>query len=172
MKYSKFILIAMLIFFASCEDTILSNQNDCVFEENNNMDGLIDDIERAIMDDCRDNAFTSKSEIENNLIGEWKLIGHGEGWISTVSQPCAYITVLEDALTFEYEHRIGGTYYLDTLTFHSWEIEEVNWSGGQYFRLNATPYTSGLFINQFCNDYMYGDGTSSDGNMYLYEKVE
>ncbi len=172
MKYSKFILIIIVALFAACEEAILTNQNDCVFEENNNMDGIIDSTEWAIMNDCTENAFTSKNEIENNLIGEWKLIGHGEGWVHTISQPCAYVTVLDDALILEYESGYSNVYYVDTVTLHSWQIEEVNWSGGQYFNLTTTPYAPGLYINQFCTNYMYGDATPSDGNMYLYEKVE
>jgi len=144
MKNSKFILIAILAFFAACEETTFTNQNDCVFVENDNMDGIIDDTERGIMDYCRENSFTSKSEIESNLIGEWKLIGHGEGWISTLSQPCAYITILEGTLAFEFEQKYMDVYEVDTITFHSWEIEEVNWAGGQYFSLNTTPYAPGL----------------------------
>jgi len=168
MKHSKFILISILALFVSCEDTIIfDNQNDCVFEENSNMDGFIDDTERAIMTDCRENPLTSKSEIENNLIGEWKLIGHGEGWIPTISQPCAYVTILDGVLAFEAEDS-----NIDTVTFHSWEIEEVNWSGSQYFVLNTTPLAYGLNINKFCNNYMYVDATPFDGNMYLYEKVK
>ncbi len=85
-----------------------------------------------------------------------------------MSQPCGYIIISEDKLTFEFRNE-----YTDTVSTHQWEIEEVNWSGGQYFRLKILPeYVEGLFINQFCENYMYGDATPSDGNMYLYTKVD
>ena len=166
------ILVVALTLFMSCdkEDTFVDpGSHSCVFEQNDeDMDGLIDATERSIMDQCSENAFTSKSEIEDNLIGEWELIGHGEGWIPTKSQPCAYVTITADELTFEYES--AGT---DTTTMHSWEIEEVNGSGGTFFRLNTFPeYVEGLLITQFCLTYMYGNAMPSDGNMYLYQKVK
>ena len=42
---------------------------------------------------CRDYPLSSIQEIENNLIGQWKLIGHGEGWVPQVSEPCALIDI-------------------------------------------------------------------------------
>lgn len=137
----------------------------CTFEQNDeDMDGLINDVERALLDDCRNNEFTSKSEIEANLIGEWELIGHGEGWIPRVSQPCSYITITAEELIFQFE---SG--YLDTLTTHTWEIATHN---SDNFSLEFTPNdNAGIFINVFCEDYMYGDATPLDGNMHLYQKV-
>ena len=67
---------------------------DCVFEQiDENMDGKIDEEEAAIMKICRDYPLSSIQEIENNLIGQWKLIGHGEGWVPQVSEPCALIDI-------------------------------------------------------------------------------
>jgi len=42
MKHSKLMLILVLALFAACEEVIFNNENDCVFEENNNMDGIIE----------------------------------------------------------------------------------------------------------------------------------
>jgi len=156
MKYFNiaFILILNIILFEACkkENSLkVDNTNDCFFEQiDDNVDGFIDETERATMNECSSNLLTSKSEIERNLIGEWKLVGHAEGWLPI----------------FEFKNA-----ETDTVTTHSWEIEAINSTGD--FRLNILPeYVEGLFVTQFCTNFMYGDATPSDGNMYLYEKVE
>ena len=41
------------------------------------------------------------------------------------------------------------------------------------FRLKIdSDFQQGLRMTNFCENYMFGDATPSDGNMYLYEKVE
>ena len=175
MEYLKFVTVLVLIItlLMSCNENedegIVINSHNCIFMQNDDTtDGLIDDTERMIMNECMENSLSSKSGIVSNLIGEWELTGHGEGWVPNISQPCGYIIISEDELTFEFKNE-----YTDTISTHLWEIEEVNLSVGQYFRLNVIPeFVEGLFINRFCENYMYGDGTPSDGNMYLYTKVE
>lgn len=174
MKILKFLsnLILVMIILMSCEkneDNGIVESYDCVFVQNDDdMDGLIDDTERMLMNECKQNSLLSKSDIESNLIGEWELTGYGGGSIPSISKPCGYIIISEDELTFEF--RNGFT---DTRSIHLWEIEEVNSSGEQYFRLNVqSEHIEGLFINQFCEKYMYVDDTPLDGNMYLYSKVK
>ena len=179
---TSIVLISIISVFVSCHNDVvvdiepeteivteIESNGDCVFEQiDENNDGLIDDTERSVMNDCTENNFTSISEIKNNIIGEWELVGYGHGWVPYPSQPCAHITVKEEELIFEFTNQSK-----DTITTYEWEIEEVFWSGGQYFRLNTLPeYVDGLYITYFCEKYMYGDGTPSDGNMYLYEKVD
>ena len=151
------------------EQTIMENY-DCTFEQNDeDMDGLIDENERAIMIECQENALTSKAAIENNLIGEWELIGHGEGWVPRISQPCGYLTISMDELVFEFTNA-----WTDTITTHAWEIEKIEFlSGFSFFRLNIESSDfDKLFINQFCDEYIFGDATPSDGNMHLFKKVK
>lgn len=175
MKYpiSATILLLFMMVLISCnkneDEEINENSYDCIFEQNDNdMDGMIDESERMIMNECMENSLSSKNSIENNLIGEWELIGHGEGWIPSKSQPCGYIIISEDELTFEF--RDNNTNIVST---HQWEVEEVNWNGSQNFRLNILPESvEGLSIGQFCENYIYGDATPRDGNMYLYKKVD
>ena len=173
---SLFLALFSLVFILfSCkkdEKTDISDpfppsvSTDCSFVQNDeDMDGLIDEAERAIMEDCFTNRFTSKSEIEANLIGEWQLVGHGEGWIPTVSQPCGYIIISEDELIFDFE-----TGYYDSTTVHTWELVAQQ---NNFFGLEVTPIIGAQFyMNIFCENYMYSDATPSDGNMYLYQKVE
>ncbi len=161
-------LITPLLSSCNKDDNEKNVNKNCVFVQNDDdRDGIIDETERMIMNDCIANSLSSKSTIQNNLIGIWELIGHGEGWIPTKSQPCGYIEISDNELTFEFKNA-----HIDTVTTHLWEIEEVNWPGGQYYRLKIAPeYVEGLFITQFCDDYMFGDATPSDGNMYLYKKI-
>lgn len=167
------ILFISSLFFLACSDgesISMTTPYECTFEQNDEtMDGFIDENERAIMNACTDNALTNKTAITQNLIGEWELIGHGEGWVPKVSQPCGYIIIGEEELTLQFT---SG--YTDTVITYPWEIEERQHNRGTSFSLNLLPeqYFYPLYINQFCDEYMYGDGTPSDGNMYLYQKVK
>ncbi len=175
MKIIKFILALLIIsnLNLSCKSDDDGEPTpeeiiECVFVQNDaDQDGLIDATERSIMDECSANALSTKSEIENNLIGEWLLIGHGEGWIPIYSQPCGYITITADELVYEIEDGQGKR----TETY-SWTIEERAGPNGTYNFLSLSDDYYNLFINEFCTDYMYGDATPSDGNMYLFEKVK
>ena len=172
MKNTLFFITSILIIvlITACSDDHEPRGNkDCIFEQNDDdMDGRIDETEFSIMRGCDEEAFTSISAIKSNLIGEWELIGHGEGWTFTPSQPCGYITFTEDE--FEFEFNDG---YTDTLLIQTWDIEQVDWSMGTYFRLKTNPDSFyALFITRFCSNYIYGDATESDGNMYLYQKVK
>lgn len=167
---ARFLSLLLLISIISCDKPISesgSMGNACVFEQvDEDMDGLIDDSERAIMDECMSNELTSISDIEQNLIGEWELVGHGEGWVPKISQPCAYLTISSESLTLDFHNS-----YTDTITNHTWEVEQ-DALGSIYFYLKTSDAKSALFINQFCEDYMYGDATPLDGNMHLYQKVK
>lgn len=165
---TSFVILSIII---SCnEDEIDKTQDgtDCVFEQiDENMDGLIDDSERLIMEECMTNSLSSKSSIKTNLIGTWRIIGHGEGWLPTISQPCANIIFSPDELTFEFQNE-----FTDTVRTYRWDIEQVNSGMSNYFKLTIdSEYQEGLWITNFCENYMYGDATASDGNMYLYEKI-
>ncbi len=164
------LLINFLLFMACTNKDRMMTPYNCTFEQiDEDMDGLIDNYERTIMNGCTNNALTSKTDIEKNLIGEWELIGHGEGWVPKVSQPCGYLIIEEEELTLQFT---SG--YVDTVMTHSWEIEEIQRNQGTLFSLNllSDHFVHQLYINQFCDEYMYGDGTPSDGNMYLYQKVK
>ncbi len=173
MKFSKLVIIIIFtISIISCnkdDDQNITQRQNCPFVQNDDdMDGLIDENERGIMTACQENGFTSKIALENNLIGEWKLIGHGDEWSPTKSQPCASITFSRDEFVYELTNE-----FFDTVATFGYEIEEsVRPSGDPYFFLKIQAgILNGLFINQFCADHMFGDATPLDGNMYLYEKV-
>lgn len=117
------------------------------------------------MDNCLAREFTSKGVIEANLIGEWELVGHAEGWNGEGSQPCGYITITENELIFEYQDN-----FVNTITTHEWTIKEMS---NQNFGLELTPShpLSAIYSTTFCDGYMFSNATPLHGNMYLYQKV-
>ncbi|MFK7951339.1 MAG: hypothetical protein AB8B73_00730 [Ekhidna sp.] len=158
-------------------DEIDVNKYDCVFEQiDENMDGLLDNTERMLQEECYRDRLLSKSSIENNLLGEWELIGHALSWNGEkISQPCGYITIEKSQLIYQYNDQFG-----DTVFVRQWEIlEGIDYRDNQYFYLEtfvndpeAIDYSKGLSISNFCEKYMYEDQTPWDGNIYLYKKVK
>ncbi|MEM6316928.1 MAG: hypothetical protein AAF960_04620 [Bacteroidota bacterium] len=166
------ILVIFLIVVGACGDGEYLNPRadyDCTFVQNDRtMDGLIDDTEQAIMRSCTRNALTSKMAIEQNLIGEWELVGFGHGWVARTSKPCGYLTVTKSDLTLELK-----TNDTDTIITQAWKIEGTIWGDKKQFRLNllGDNYVHEIAMTQFCDEYMFSNFTPSDGNMYLYQKV-
>lgn len=173
MKYSIFVLAITLFCLSSCdkrtpEEKILSNF-DCEFMQvDGDNDGLIDEDEAEFMQLCINEVYDSKEEIEDNLIGEWILVGHGEGWVSTISQPCAYAIFEKDVVTYKFENAS-----VDTIITIEYEIKESQSPSSKIFSIDVGDlFVDGLRITQFSPMYMFGDATARDGNMYLYEKVK
>lgn len=165
-----FILSLIVLLFSCNDDDIPEEKSDCqcsFVQKDENMDGLIDEQEKAIMLDCMTHAIKERTEIEDNLIGEWILIGHGEGWIPSISQPCGYLDIREDKLTYRFENA-----NIDTTVILNWELVQVTQSNDTFFQLKTSPgFIEGLSIHEFCPNYMLEDATPLDGNMYLYEKI-
>jgi len=170
MKNYTYLIISifLLLSLSSCDKVMVngSSKSDCVFiDDDMAMDGDIDDEERAILDNCSRNSLTSKDAVIDNLIGEWELTGYAQGWFITGRHPCSTIDVTRGEIILDYKH-----YGTDTLTVHSWDVEVFNDNGEEGYRLVFEPYAI-IELNQFCSDYMFGDFTPSDGNMWLYRKV-
>jgi len=140
---------------------------DCTFVQiDSTNDGFIDEYERMLMDSCRANQYTSESDAVTGLVGEWVLIGHGEGWFPFPSLPCSQITIQEEQLIFELTSE-----YQDTISLHTWEVVPTAAEDG--FVMNVTPpFPVHVYLRYFSPTHMYGDQTPGDGNMYLYEKVQ
>ena len=165
----------LLLVISLCYSTISCGKNDrqetnissseCDFvEDTNSTDGLLDESEIEIIKNCRNSEITDDNQITENLIGEWKLVGFGDGWFSYTSQPCGFIKIGPEELTFEFHNE-----YLDTISVHQWEIEN-NW-------LKVEPPEKHLSINLFCDQYMKGNFSdfgvySIDVDQYIYEKVK
>lgn len=169
-KYSTQLMMlgALLTVITSCSNDERDTSNfvyDCEFvQDDTTNDGLIDATERSIMENCGNSKFTNLSEIKDNLTGDWELVGHGEGWLRKISQPCALISFrTNNSLEFQYQSE-----YIDTSSIHDWELIE----GRGNYSLKITPRAQiSLRINTFCSNYMFVDETAFDGNMYLFRKV-
>lgn len=133
-----------------------------------NEPGLISDNERALMDECMNDAFTSKEEIESNLIGEWALVGFGSGSFASTPNPRGYLTITEDKIVFDYFYK--G--FVDTTTSHDWTINQFNNFDRVFYSLTTVPFSHELVLTSFCQNYMFSDNTALDGNMHLYQKVQ
>lgn len=154
--------------FISCsksEPTIELKGPDCEFvQDDDAMDGLLDSIELAMMETCRENPLTSVEAIKNNLIGEWELVGFGAGWSAQATQPCGYIIFTEDELIYEFENADTKISYQS-----AWDVEDFG-SGG----FSLTPLSGdkeGLVLNQFCEQFMYGPIFIFDVDKHIYQKV-
>jgi len=145
-------------------DTLPELSTNCPFVENSNDDGYISNEEYEIMQFCLDNRIENVEEFSNSILGVWELIGHGEGWVPNVSQPCVKIEITEFELVIDYQDQD-----LDTVTTHTWAIVDNN----NYPFLEITPQIYyGLGFQFFCSEYMFADATPADGNMYLYQKQD
>ncbi|MEL6970454.1 MAG: hypothetical protein AAFZ63_01960 [Bacteroidota bacterium] len=162
------LLLSMLVLFFACdkddEQTPLASISDCQFVAvNGGSDGRLDDEERSIIDECRDNKFTSNNEIAENLMGEWELVGFRDGWRGTVPQPCGYIKFENHHLAFQFHGEEG-----EILSIHSWEIEDQ--------LLKVDPPSEYLYMSLFCEQFMHGQQANFgvlavDVDEYIYEKV-
>ena len=157
-------LSVILLGMNACDnDDVDSGMLDCTFvNDPERRDGEISAEERRIMQDCDDNAISVK-EFSEIFEGEWRLIGHGEGWIPTKPQPCSNMVVTDSEITMYYKDE-----FIDTTTTHVWEIGES--PSGPFLSIEPR-FMHGAFPAKACEGYFYSDATPLDGNMYLYEKV-
>lgn len=164
--------IVALFLFTHCStkdmnvETVLQ---DCTFiQDDSTNDGFISDLERSIMIDCHNEQQLDKAIVSENLVGTWELIGHGEGCIATTSQPCSSLFITEDEIEIRFKNAS-----IDTVSRHFWHIVKIQSPSFEYLQLNLNPIPPvWLGLNTFCDQYMYGDATPSDGNMYLFEKIQ
>ncbi len=161
---SKAYIFFILLCLIGCKksESISSLEINCPFvQDDDTEDGRIDDAERKIMEDCFASRITNQVLLVENLIGTWDLIGHGEGWVTNVSQPCASIEITSDEafLTFANE-------WIDTSSVHSWSL--IPGFAGDFLLELDPPSAIGLSLNVHCENYMYLDHTPADGNMYLF----
>lgn len=147
----------------------IEERENCEFVQiDDNEDGVIDSTELEIMYSCYENAFQTVAEIEENLIGEWELVGYGDWWGWFKSNPCSYIVIEKDELLYQFTNE-----QFDTLITFQWHIEERGLPGIKLFQLVLEPEIwPRPAMRTFCSDYMYFDDTPVDGSMNLYEKVK
>jgi len=169
MSISKNVLALILIlgFFTSCQDDDANNEMEVELNFNcETNDSTINEAEQSLIAECTENNLSSKSEMENALLGEWELIAHGCSIFSEDPQPCINLTFSNDELILVFKDEFQE----QTDTF-SWEVIEINSSP----ILEITPSTSLLPIRSICNEYIHGFNlglTGTSAKEYLYQKVE
>lgn len=166
MKIFKILFLSFLICCIGCKKSELksSEETNCPFvQDDNTEDGIIDEVERTIMTDCLASRITDLQLLEENLIGSWDLIGHGEGWLANVSEPCSTLEITEDELFLSFQNE-----WIDTSSVHEWSLE-TGFANNYILQLDPVSVV-GLTLDVHCEDYMYLDHTPSDGNMYLYKR--
>ncbi len=157
------LLSAILLFMSSCTKDNDDKRHECNFENDPEVtEGIIDNEEQEIMATCLENQLTTKEEIETNLIGTWKIVGYGAGWIPI--PPCGTLEITTNELTLEYVNQ-----FIDTMTEHSWNVIESH--DGQFY-LETNPGFQSLLLGNFCAQYMFYNLTPIDGDMYIYEKID
>ena len=137
----------------------------CSTEDGPADDLFISEEERALMDDCRENLFTTGEDIRSNLIGDWKIIGYGCGFCAPHNPPNMEITFEESSGEFEFVSENDQQQFSFT-----WNIQLSTSPGTSGFLLSTTPDHFSLSFDNFCPDFMYFDHTSFDGLMILMKK--
>jgi len=166
--------ILILLCLTSCKDDDSSNgefslSTNCPFVENDGNDGLIDENESEILANCSANKLTVKEEIEANLIGSWILIGHGEGWDTSNSEPCSSLYFTADSLTLDFEDS-----HTDIISISSWSLDVLETQNGDFFRLNAPNIeerADAVNLQGFCEEFIFV-AYGPDSNSYIYQKVD
>ncbi len=172
---TKLIFIATLLTFlmsnCSNDEDGSPNKNisigDCTFVQvDEDMDGIFDEQEQALWQDCIDSKLVVVEDIKENLIGEWELVGHMEGWIPKYSQPCSRVVISENEVFLDFHSNFVDT----TITFPL-KLNDGSTSGSFLFE---GPQDLGwiLPITSVSENLMVGPEGWIDANIYIYEKVD
>jgi len=155
-------LIALAMMSCSKEDP---RSQVCTFVDNPEAgEGAISHREANLIADCDDNPITDIEELTKVFDGTaWTLDGFGHGWFFEVNKPCITIDFSGAEVSVKYIDS-----QRDTVTSHTWEIEQNNGSLG--LRLEPPMYE--VHMTNFSSDIMYHNGTPYDGNLYIYTKLD
>lgn len=141
----------------------------CKKESTINKCNILQTLEKVneLIAECNEKQFNSKSEIEDNLIGEWTLSGIISDWVGfkPISE-CLLLSIN------------NGSFILKNLDtdeeFSStWEIVsyEVNNIKVFYIETNDQELRWKVGMQFFSKNIMYGSGNADDTDTYVYEKV-
>ena len=84
------IIILYTLFFTACK------QNDTEFEYIFKVNS-IEELD-ALIDNCRSDEFESREIIEENLIGEWRLIAIRSGWVNEFTEEEITLNIDENSI--------------------------------------------------------------------------
>jgi len=156
----------LIVFFAAYSFFACSKSDDKLAYECT----LLQTIEELneLIDECDENQFDSKSEIENNLIGDWTLSGikSGVGAPFEAITSCLVLSIKDATLSLKNQDT-------DEEFTSNWELDFYEVNDINVFFLNPDDedlrYEVGMQF--FSKNIMYGAGNADDTNIYVYEKV-
>ena len=152
-----------ILFFTSLL-LIACNKNESELEN----EVAVESVEEldAIMENCRNNEFETREEIENNLIGEWRLVGIRAGWIDDFTLGNITLNIDENKIVLN-DLETGEVSETD------WNLKffEVNTYQFYYLETDEDVFNNRIGMETFCSDYMFGSGRVDDGSTYVYAKV-
>ena len=150
------ICIVLFFFVVSCDELSINN------------DGKLDNAESKIMTECLENALSSKTDIENNLLGKWTLVGYSQTVFQDRPHPEINLEFNDSTVVLK---NITNN-ILDTL---DWEVEEIIHGGEPSLRFKTDGNYTELGIQVFCDNHMYLELLAINrtiGYVFIYEKIE
>ena len=120
--------------------------------------------ELEIVRACEDERYKTIEEIENNLKGEWELIGHyTDCWhVGADDQPCGYLWFEDKEVVVDFHDA-----FIDTLYRTSWEIDEKH---GELTLIFDYPLWQTYRLNSFCDSHISRVYNGDDFYILIYEK--
>ena len=153
----SFALLCLVFSFSCSDDDLFELQND----------GFVSEAEAEILKDCLTSTpFVDTTELRNNLLGYWQLVGYACGFCPADSEaPEASITFSQNTGVLRYELEEESV----TLDFN-WSLSFIDGTFGRPFFLETEPTHPALNIKVFCEEFIYFNDTAFDGPMFLYQK--
>lgn len=160
MKYYLFGLLTILLF------------SQCNKEATTSPDCIILPIEEVspVLEDCRNSLLSEATEIAENLVGKWKLVGYGCGFCAPHTPPEAHLVLTETKGLLTYKDAFDG----DTLLTFDWRLEQImnTLEENATYRFKTEPSHYVLNMDIFCAEFMFFDERPFDGSLFLYQKQE
>ncbi|MFK8009047.1 MAG: hypothetical protein AB8H03_21975 [Saprospiraceae bacterium] len=141
----------------------------CEKEATVNKCNILPTLEKVneLIDKCNENQFNSKSEIEDNLIGEWALSGVISDWIDfePISE-CLLLTINNDS--FILKNLETNEEFSSTWEMVSYEVNDLKVF---YLEANDQELRWKVGMQNFSKNIMYGSGNADDTDTYVYKKL-
>jgi len=162
MKYLNLSLILIaLITLTSCSDEEMTKSIEC--------DKLRSRAEaQNLMNQVNNEEFADSTQIIENLIGEWGLIGVVSEWFEfEAGQECIKLTIDSNMIELE-DINTGST------SSTEWELKQIEANGFTIFYLetNEDMLNNRIGMETFSDNIMFGSGRWDDADIYIYEKLE
>lgn len=166
MKYLNLcFLLLVLITLNSCKDqdsetTDLASLDCSKLTSREKAENLINELNADHL--------TDSTQIVNNLIGEWGLIGVLPGWMGfETGQECIKLTISSTHIELE------DLNAEDNNSSSEWNLKKfvVNVYTGFYLETNEDVWKNRMGMELFSENIMLGSGRVDDGNIYIYEKL-